>query len=156
MQPLTTATLTTVFSDVLGNLAFMFTDEDQVDSSPAATWLETTISYHGPATGTLRLQCTSEFGILLAANLRGIEPEDDDAESKAQDAVKEFMNIVCGQFITEMHGNEHVFDLAIPQSRELTETSDFISDDDSLVSTLTVEGHCVQLAYAPGDDAGCQ
>ena len=153
MSPQTTAALTTVFSDVLGNLAFMFSDGDQADPSSAATWLETTIGYHGPSSGTLRLQCTSEFGVLLAANLLGIDPEDDDAESKAQDAVKEFMNIVCGQFVTAAHGTNDVFDLTIPATRTLEQMPDSLNCDDEWSSTLTVEGHCVQLTYAPGESA---
>jgi len=156
MEPLTTANLTPVFSDVLANLAFMFTDENRGDPSPATNWLETTISYHGPTSGTLKLQCPTEFGVLLAANLLGVDAEDDDAGSKAQDAVKEFMNIVCGQFVTTIHGTEQVFDLTIPQTRELTEPPDSTGHDESLVSTLTVEGHSVQLTYAPDDEAGGQ
>ena len=153
MIPLTTATLTTVFSDVLANLAFMFTDGDQTDPSPEATWLETTIGYHGPATGRLRLQCTSEFGVLLAANLLGIDSKDEDAQLKTQDAVKEFMNIVCGQFVTEVHGTDDVFDLTIPATRTLGRMPDFLSCDDEWASILTVEGHCIQLTYAPGQSA---
>jgi len=150
MQPLTMATLTTVVSDVLGNLAFMFTDDDEVASLSIDQWLETTISYHGPENGMLRLACTSGFGILLAANLLGVEPEDDDAESKARDAVKEFMNIVCGQLITEIHGTESVFDLTIPEIRELTEAPDRVSVDDPFASSLNVEGYRIQLHYTSG------
>jgi len=153
MEPLTTTTLTTVFSDVLGDLAFMFSDGDEIDPSPATLWLETTIGYKGPATGMLKLWCPSEFGVLLAANLLGIDPEDDDAESKAPDAVREFMNIVCGQFVTAVHGTESVFDLTIPATRTLDQMPDFLGSDDEWASTLTVEGHCVQLTYTPGESA---
>lgn len=152
MEKLTTASLTTIFSEVLGNLAFMFTGGDPAEPSPETTWLETTISYDGPATGTLKFQCTSEFGVLLAANLLGINPQDDDAESQAHDAVKELMNIVCGQFVTAIYGIEHVFDLTVPQTRELAETPDFIGHDDSLVFTPTVEGHRVQIVHVLGDN----
>lgn len=156
MKPLTTTTLTTVFSDVLGNLAFLFADDEQADPSPAAIWLETTISYCGPATGTLRLQCNGEFAILLAANLLGIDPGDDDAELKAPDAVMEFMNIVCGQFVTAMHGTEDVFDLTIPAVRTLDQMPDFLDDDDEWTSTLVVEGHSVRLHYSPDNNTNGQ
>jgi len=153
MEQQKVSTLTTIFSEVLADLAFMFTDEDQPDVSAADNWLETLISYDGPAKGTLRLQCPKDFCVLLAGNLLGIDPRDDDAESKAEDAVKEFMNILCGQFITTTHGSDEVFDLTIPETRELAERPDSPSCDDRWASTLTVEGYTVQLTYAPDDNA---
>ena len=153
MEQQKTSTLTTIFSEVLANLAFMFTDEDPADTSAAGTWLETFISYEGPVKGTLRFQCPREFCVLLAGNLLGIDPQDDDAESRAEDAVKEFMNILCGQFITTTHGTDDVFNLTIPETRELGERPDSLGGDDAWASTLTVEGHTVQLTYAHDDNA---
>ena len=150
MQSQTTVTLTTVLSDVLKDLAFMFVDGDPAEVSPDATWLETTIGYCGPESGTLTLQCTTEFGILLAANLLGIDPDDDDAEVRAHDAVKEFMNIVCGQFVTTAFGTDHVFNLTIPASRILDEMPDFTRGDDESTSTLNVEGHVVRSLFVSG------
>ena len=90
MQDQKSATLTTVFSEVLANLAFMFTDEAPPEPPPGDVWLETTIAYSGPAAGTLRLWCTRGFSTRLAANLLGTDP---DTEQSTEDAVKEFMNI---------------------------------------------------------------
>ena len=90
--------------------------------------------------------------MILAANLLGTDPMDDDAKSKANDAVKEFMNIVCGQFITASHGTEDVFDLTIPQIRELPEPPDLAEDDGDRITTLLVEGHPLQLSHEPGED----
>jgi CheY-specific phosphatase CheX len=151
MRPPTKATLTTVFSDVLANLAFMFSDGSQAEPLPGTRWLETSIAYRGPVVGTLTFHCTTEFGELLAANLLGVDAADHAARARTQDAVKEFMNIVCGQFITALHGTEHIFDLSIPQTRELDETPHLVTADTAHVSTLTVEGHRVQLTYTPGE-----
>lgn len=185
--PTTLTTLTTIFSDVLANLAFMFTDEERPEPSTGDLWLETTITYSGqrsaindrqsaewvregnlaPAAqsapsrresapsrdreGTLRFRCSSDFSILLAANLLGIDPQDEDAEAKAKDAVKEFMNIICGQLVTAIHGSNEVFDLTIPQIRELPEAPNLGASDDSESSTLCVDGHVIQLALTTGD-----
>jgi len=144
---------------VLADLAFMFTDEvgeppPQDDADPTGpVLLETTISYHGPTSGTLTLRCPHEFAVLLAANLLGVDPEDEDSSRKARDAVGEFMNIVCGQFITAVHGTEQVFDLTLPQTRELPvfaeEAADRCSGEQSEVlrCALVVEGHWVELTY---------
>ena len=75
MQEQKTATLTTVFSEVLADLAFMFTDGDESDMPAGEVWLETVIGYQGAATGTLRLRCTRGFSIRLAATLLGTDAE---------------------------------------------------------------------------------
>lgn len=152
MQEQKTATLTTIFSEVLQNLAFMFSDDDDAEVSPGDVWLETEISYAGPARGILRFHCNRDFTMLLAANLLGIGPESVDTATKANDAVKEFMNILCGQLITALHGAEDVFDLTIPQIRELAETPDFTASDDPQsdnvqAASFSVQGHRVQVLY---------
>lgn len=148
-----TATLATIFSEVLANLAFMFSDNED-DSIPSAgdVWLETEIGYRGPQNGTLRFWCTREFTEQLVANLLGIDPENEDVEAQAADAVKEFMNIVCGQLITAIHGTEAVFDLTIPTLRELPETPQF-PEEDSYSATLFVEGRPLHLAYELGTES---
>jgi CheY-specific phosphatase CheX len=152
MQQQKSATLTTIFSEVLANLAFMFTEEEQVDLSPADAWLETVISYEGPTRGTLRFRCTTDFSILLAANLLGIDSHDEEADAKARDAVKEFMNIVCGQLVTAVHGTEDIFNLTIPEITELPEAPDLHAADGGDSSTLSVDGYLVQLSYLPAGE----
>ena len=125
----------------------MFTDEEPATANPQDTWLETSIGYHGAASGTLTLRCPRAFTILLAANLLGIEVQDDDADHTAEDAAKEFMNIVCGQFITSYYGPDPVFDLTIPNTRELYETDTILDSDESRSSLLTVDGYPVQLSH---------
>ncbi len=146
MQEQKTATLATIFSEVLANLAFMFTDEVAADVATGDLWLETTIAYKGPHKGTLRFRCSSNFSIQLAANLLGVDPKDDDAEEAAKDAAKEFMNIVCGQLVTAIHGTDDVFNLTIPEVRELSEVPDLAADDGSESATLCVDGNLIQLS----------
>lgn len=149
MQDQTTETLTTIFSEVLADLAFMFTDQEPRDMTPGGEWLETTIGYAGCNTGVLRLRCTRVFAIQLAANLLGLDPDDVETEHSAKDAVKEFVNVVCGQFITAAYGTEEVFDLTIPQVVELPEAPDLRSVDGTEESVLSADGQFVQLAHLP-------
>ena len=154
MQDQKKATLQTIFSDVLADLAFMFTDDDLVmDTDVDPIWYETQIGYEGPVSGTLRFRCPAGFATLLAGNLLGTSPEDDDAEFNARDAVKEFMNIVCGQFITAVHGTEDVYNLTIPEIGQIETISDFDGSEDWDTSRLCVENHRVELAYRSGLDA---
>lgn len=149
MQNRKTATLTTIFSDVLANLAFMFNDDEPSEPAGGEVWMETTISYRGSESGILRLRCPTEFAALLAANLLGIDSQDTDAGDKAEDAVKEFMNIVCGQLITTWYGSDQVFNLSIPQTQPLVEAPNFDEPGEAEATHLSVEGHQVQLIHAP-------
>jgi CheY-specific phosphatase CheX len=144
------ATLATIFSDVLADLAFLFTDEAAAPAVPEALWLETTIGYRGSANGNLTFRCPQRFAHLLAANLLGVDAEKGVSRTQADDAVKEFMNIVCGQLVTALHGTDDVFTLTIPHVRMLDEGPDLECDDEH-VSTLSIEGCRVQLLYFPAD-----
>ena len=149
MQDQATQTLTTIFSEVLADLAFMFTEQEPSEVVPGEGWLETTIGYSGTSTGVLRLRCAHEFSIQLAANLLGLDPDDAEIEHGAHDAVKEFMNIVCGQFTTAAYGIDDVFNLTIPQVVELSESPELQNGDEADASLLFVDGQFVQLAHLP-------
>ncbi len=141
------ATLATIFSDVLADLAFMFTDEQHTDADPDDPWLETVIGYQGPVAGELRFRCTRAFTRLLACNLLGADPSELTGDAQADDAAKEFMNIVCGQLVTALHGTDDVYNLTIPTIEQLPETPDLSLDDGDTASTLSVEGFRLQLLY---------
>ncbi len=149
MQDQKTATLATIFSEVLANLAFLFTDEDPADPVPGDVWFETTIGYSGPMAGTLRFLCTRDFSTRLAANLLGTDPDDPDTEQSAGDAVKEFMNIVCGQFVTAAYGTEEVFHITIPEIVELPETPSLTACEEIETTAVSVDGQFVQLSHMP-------
>lgn len=119
--PATKPELTSVLSDVLGDLAFMVAD-DEVPEVPAGTvWLHGEIRYTGSSVGALQLWCTRGFATRLAANLLGLEPDEGEAQVGAEDAVREFMNVLCGQLVTTWFGNGPVFNLSIPDVCECTD-----------------------------------
>jgi hypothetical protein len=147
MQQQRQITLNAIFSDVLSSLAFMLNDDGPIKPIPGAQWLEASISYYGPFNGTLFLRTCKGFSIELAANLLGVDPGDEAAEIQAEDAITEFMNIICGQFITTWYGSEQTFNLSIPTMRALPEFPHLdVADNEELV-TMSVEGHPVQLAH---------
>jgi CheY-specific phosphatase CheX len=151
MPPSKPATLATIFSEVLADLAFLFTDEAPDAVEPDDEWIETAIGYRGPVNGDLTFRCPRRFTHLLAANLLGADAAAGVTPSQADDAVKEFMNIVCGQFVTANHGVEEVFNLTIPAVRVLREAPDFDLPDDDHVSTLYAENCRLQLLCYPVD-----
>ncbi|MBN2308066.1 MAG: chemotaxis protein CheX [Candidatus Hydrogenedentes bacterium] len=131
-----------VFRDVLENLAFMFADEAQADDLPEAPAeaRRADMQFTGVMAGALALAVPSEMCLEIAANMLGVDPDDDRAMEKAQDALKELLNITCGHVLTQLAGEEPVFDLSVPQVASVTaeqwdafardaQTSAFLIDD---------------------------
>lgn len=152
MQSQTTATLTTVLSDVLADLAFMFCDGGEYSEQPGESWLETSIGYKGGVSGELRLICTRSFAEQLAENLLGIESGEEISKQESTDAVREFMNVVCGQFVTTAHGTEDVFNLTIPTVTEL-EVVPFVEGGEDETAQLSVDGQWLQLRHIEATSA---
>jgi hypothetical protein len=135
--------LTTVLSDVLGDLAFMIADDEAAEPATGRVWLRGEIAYHGPDSGSLRLWSTRSFASRLAANLLGLEPEDGSAQVGAEDAVREFMNVFCGQLVTAWYGRGPVFNLSIAEVTEQVEPPDIEAVDERSRVQLSVEGEPV-------------
>ncbi len=147
-------TLTAIFSDVLANLAFMFIDESQAEPPPGP-WLETSIQYQGAVRGRLSLCCPREFSETLAANLLGVDSMELEGAGPAEDAIRELLNVVCGQFVTARYGTETVFHLSIPEVRPLGDGPPGLTADGEQCE-LSVEGQPVRLAHTCENNAGEQ
>lgn len=142
--------LTHVVLDVLGDLAFMLTDDQPTDWPAGTAWLQGEVKYRGACTGTLRCWCTRDFAVRLAANLLGIEAHDGEAQAEAGDAVREFLNVLCGQLITVWHGRQDVFDLSIPVVCECGAPPANCDHTPRHVCRLSVEGEPLLCTYCPG------
>jgi CheY-specific phosphatase CheX len=113
--------LTEVFCEVLEEVAFMFGEPSSKDEllTNAAKRLHATMTFAGSTYGTLGVAMPAEMCTDLAANILGMDKEDDIPATEAEDALKELLNITCGQFLTAMFGEESVFDFSIPQVTEI-------------------------------------
>lgn len=139
--------LTTVVSNVLGNLAFMITDDEPGELPAGTVWMQGEISYSGPDEGLLRCWCTRDFGIRLAANLLGIESQQGEALMAAEDAVREFMNVLGGQLVTAWHGTEAVFNLSIPTICECLDAPRLADADADSCCQLSIDGEPLFFTY---------
>lgn len=114
----TTTKLGTVVSRILGDFAFMIVGEELPEIPPAPEWFRAEVTYRGPLNGAIHCWCTRPFASELSGNLMGLDPSSPDAAAEAQDSIREFMNILCGNLVTERYGSEAVFDLSIPTVEE--------------------------------------
>jgi hypothetical protein len=114
--------LENVFAEVLEKFAFMFNEptpppELPIPDSPAFC---ARIEFDGPRRGRLEVAAPADMCYLLAANILGIESTAVNADG-AKDALKEMLNVACGEFVEQLAGPQAVFNLSIPDLAELDE-----------------------------------
>lgn len=144
-----------VFPQVLEDYAFMFGDvlEEGAAPAPDGACIAARMKFAGPFQGHLALSAPESFCRQLAANVLGLEMEDAEVESGAADSLKELLNVVCGNLLTELAGDEPVFDLTIPEVVPLSEEDwevsslegvGFLVEEWPVFLDLTCEGSCEQ------------
>ena len=101
--------------EILERFAFMLGDPVEagaVPALPSTAWIAT-MKFTGPRSGALGLATTPTFARQMAANLFGRELNEV-TDEEATDALKEFLNVTCGDYLHGLEGNEPIYDLSSP------------------------------------------
>ncbi len=110
-----------VFCDVFENLAFMFGEPISKDVFEANGNEHTHahISFEGARTGDVVLIVPDDMCPEIAANVLGVDPDDEQVDELAGDALKEMINIICGRLLTDLESKDLVFDLSVPEIKNI-------------------------------------
>ena len=116
MDPNLNETISEVVCDVFEKLAFMFGEVADRDELPAAadTNVRATMTYSGATTGSLSVTVPQEVCFEIAANVLGTD-SDEIEDAQSHDALKEVLNVLCGNLLTAVAGEDPVFDLSVPE-----------------------------------------
>ena len=123
---------------IFGEAAFIFTDKlDQSAQPEPDSWDADGVSlqFKGTPSGEMRMWVSAGFACYAAANMLGVDPGSDEARIKGLDALKELLNIIVGNFITQAYGTALVFDLGIPRALDHAE----LAADSTHVNSLWLE-----------------
>ncbi|MEN6624722.1 MAG: chemotaxis protein CheX [Candidatus Sumerlaeia bacterium] len=114
--------LSATFCRVIEQLAFMFAEpaEKEAIPTPDGECVSVAMRFEGALAGGLRLAVPAAMCGELAGNMLGMDPDDEQAIAKGLDALKELLNVICGNILTDIAGEEAVFSLSIPTSQALT------------------------------------
>ncbi|MFP4458833.1 MAG: chemotaxis protein CheX [Candidatus Zixiibacteriota bacterium] len=114
--------LSNVFCSVLEMQAFMFAEPAEAEDLPREVndCVMTKIGYNGDQNGIIEMAVPSDMALELAANILGMELDDEFAKQKANDALKELLNIICGNVITDLHGTKADISPTIPEIETLS------------------------------------
>ena len=111
------------FTDVLEKMAFMFVEEADEDETEAPGAVKAEMHFSGAHTGSLIIAISHETANELASNVLGVEPDDENIEELRNDAVRELLNVTCGNLLTAHYGEEPVFDLSVPEVATIDEAA---------------------------------
>jgi CheY-specific phosphatase CheX len=131
-----------VIEQVLEDAAFIFTEELDKETTPdPASWecRGVSLGFEGTPSGSVHVWADNGFMRFAAANMLGIDTDDPYAEGKGIDALKELLNMVVGNYLTEVYGSTKVFELGIPQEIAHIDPARDISS--GLPVWIEAEGH---------------
>ena len=106
-----------VAGETLEQLAFVFSFPD--DTDPAAIWeadvTGARLTFRGPLQGELLMASSSAALPELTANMLGLEEGEVPPVDQQKDALKEALNVICGNLLPRIGGADAVFDIQAPE-----------------------------------------
>ncbi|MFH1982207.1 MAG: chemotaxis protein CheX [Pseudomonadota bacterium] len=137
--------------DTLEKLAFIFAEAaDAPDAITGVDLISVSADYSGPYSGRLVMGFAADGLIALAANMLGLDEDDEITDAEQQDALKEALNIICGNVLPAVAGSEAVFNIAAPQLIAGVSAEDAAAA--RAVARLTMdEGALILYLFCDGD-----
>ncbi len=139
------------FCGVLEKMAFVFAEPMHPPVDPPEneeSYTLVSMRFGGVLHGSMELVLPDTVCAEVAANMVGCG-DTPGAPGQTADAVKEVLNVTCGQILTDIAGERPMFDLSIPTARSMTgeEHAALLQDDQALA--FSFEGSlgilCVRL-----------
>jgi CheY-specific phosphatase CheX len=108
--------LAEVVVEVLETQAFLFADRCGLEEliTEEEEFLQATIAFEGETRGRMGVAAPRTLCVELAANMLGVEGDDEAALEAAPDALRELANVLCGRLLTALYGSVPAFRLSIP------------------------------------------
>ena len=128
-----------IVSDSMEKLAFMFFVSDAfrepIQFQDAVT---AEVSYTGIFSGRLAMVITEPALTELAANMLGIDTEDVE-QNHLHDALKETVNIICGNWLPIEGGDEAVFHIDAPRVLSPSEAAASLTSQPAILEKMSVD-----------------
>ena len=105
-----------VATDTLESLALMFLVPEEEAANPLPPCSRrVAVKFTGPFEGMLILAASESVLPALAANMLGLENDSLPTTDQQEDALKELVNVVCGNLLPAIAGKEPIFHIDAPQ-----------------------------------------
>ncbi|MCD6306866.1 MAG: chemotaxis protein CheX [Deltaproteobacteria bacterium] len=131
-------------------LAFMFAFPKEETGQPVENRVSAGVVFRGPFSGRVIMHVSDTILPELAANMLGLEDEGAVTLDQQYDALKETLNIVCGNLLPAIAGEEPVFHVEMPCI--LSGEEDLSSAPEARVGLELDEGECEIALYVDQGD----
>ncbi len=109
-------TLCRVTGDVMEKLAFIFSfPEEEREETDYGSSVAASVSFAGPFTGTLIMAVSNATLPELTGNMLGLDDGEETTGEQQHDALKELINVVCGNLLPAISGKQSIFNVNAPQ-----------------------------------------
>ncbi len=106
--------LTSAAIETLERLAFIFTSPAEENNGLGSNFMSARVSFDGPFSGRLIMKMSQVVVLEMTGNMLGIDENEATIEEQS-DAMKETINIICGNFLPIIGGNQAIFNINAPQ-----------------------------------------
>lgn len=124
MNPERSEILMEVAGETLEQLAFIFSFPGETDAE--AIWEEQVtacqVTFSGPSKGELLMVISSSAMPELTANMLGLDEDEPPMQNQQCDALKESLNVICGNLLPRIGGEEAIFDIQAPEILDVDAT----------------------------------
>lgn len=145
-----------VAEKTFGELAFLLVEPDEFTRDRQPTWSYIArLEFIGPFGGEMQLGITENLLRPLAANMLGIDEHETLPDGVVQeDALRELLNVTCGNFLPLVSGNEAVFHIGDPGliPRFIRPPSDKYVSTGQILLHLEVGSACLTFYVDPDAD----
>jgi CheY-specific phosphatase CheX len=108
--------LTAVTNDTLEKLAFLFAfpDDERVNDGPDPAVVGR-VEFNGYFDGSLLMRISACAIPELANNMLGLDDDAEISKAEQQDALKEILNVICGNALPALAGDQVEFKIEAPE-----------------------------------------
>jgi CheY-specific phosphatase CheX len=163
MNERVTEILSAVAIETLKRLAFLFSFPQDDNNRFMSNSMAASISFKGPFSGRLVMKMSALAALELSANMLGIDEIDEEKATIEQqsDAIKETLNVICGNLLPVIGGNRVEFCINAPQiiSQANDEEGTPENKDEgmpfAMAKLLIDEEPCELYMFVDGDASSC-
>jgi len=138
-----------VVVDTFEKLAFMFAfPEEGKGTEPSGDLVRAGVSFLGPFSGQVVICISSVVLPELGANMLGMDDEAGVTLENQHDALKEAINVICGNLLPAIAGEEPVFNMDMPRILSLNDIPS--GDHLARVRLEFDDGHCEVMVHLDG------
>lgn len=143
--------LENIISDVametLEQLAFVFAssaDEENLISDVPCVAAK--VAFNGPFNGKLFMKTSNQVVDEITVNMLGIDEDEEVSSDQRCDALKETINVICGNILPEIADKKAVFNIDAPE---------VLTESDDIEASLKDQGNPAAVAKLDIDDEAC-